>query len=110
MLECPERTVLRNAVVKQFCATIALVSNSVCCPHLVGVKQKVVEEEELVALNPRQKVALPLEEKESLSDSSRRFRFSLPSKQHKLGLPVGKVRTSSHAMEIISMCLLPWIA
>lgn len=49
-----------------------------------------VEEEQLVALNTRQKLAVPLIEKEVLSHDSRRFRFELPSKDHKLGLPIGK--------------------
>ena len=43
-----------------------------------------------VALNPREKLAMPLVEKEILSESVRRFRFGLPSKDHVLGLPVGK--------------------
>lgn len=43
-----------------------------------------------VALNTRQKLAVPLIEKEVLSKDSRRFRFGLPTKDHKLGLPVGK--------------------
>lgn len=50
-----------------------------------------VEEEALIALNPRQKLSVPLAEKEVLSDNSRRFRFTLPTEEHKLGLPVGKV-------------------
>lgn len=49
-----------------------------------------VEEEQLVALNTRQKLAVPLIEKEVLSHDSRRFRFELPTKDHKLGLPIGK--------------------
>lgn len=53
-------------------------------------KQKVVEEEKLIALNTRQKLAVPLLEKEVLSHDSRRFRFELPTKDHKLGLPIGK--------------------
>ncbi|CAM9210211.1 unnamed protein product [Discosporangium mesarthrocarpum] len=55
-----------------------------------GVTKKVVDDEALVALNPRKKIAVPLIEKESLSHNSRRFRFGLPTKEHKLGLPVGK--------------------
>jgi len=53
-------------------------------------EQKVVEEEKLIALNTRQKLAVPLIEKEVLSHDSRRFRFELPTKDHKLGLPIGK--------------------
>lgn len=49
-----------------------------------------MDEEELIALNTRQKMAVPLIEKEVLSHDSRRFRFELPSQNHKLGLPVGK--------------------
>lgn len=55
------------------------------------VEQKVIHEEELVALNTRQKLAVPLTEKMVLSSDSRRFRFGLPTSQHKLGLPIGKV-------------------
>lgn len=55
------------------------------------VEQKVINEEELVALNTRQKLAVPLTEKIVLSSDSRRFRFGLPTAQHKLGLPIGKV-------------------
>lgn len=43
-----------------------------------------------VALNTRQKLAVPLTEKEVLSKDTRRFRFGLPTKDHKLGLPIGK--------------------
>lgn len=64
-----------------------LLSNSPCVsPN----KQKVIQEEVEVALNTRQKLAVPLIEKEVLSPDSRRFRFALPSKSHKLGLPIGK--------------------
>lgn len=59
-------------------------------------EQKVVEEEELIALNPRQKLTVPLVEKEVLSDNSCRFRFALPTEEHKLGLPVGKVRLATY--------------
>nr|UXG49833.1 nitrate reductase [Saccharina japonica] len=51
---------------------------------------KVIQEEVEVALNTRQKLAVPLIEKEVLSSDSRRFRFGLPTKDHKLGLPIGK--------------------
>lgn len=53
-------------------------------------EQKVIQEEVEVALNTRQKLAAPLIEKEVLSCDSRRFRFGLPTKKHKLGLPIGK--------------------
>ena len=53
-------------------------------------EQKIIQEEVEVALNTRQKLAVPLIEKEVLSSDSRRFRFGLPSKNHKLGLPIGK--------------------
>lgn len=55
-----------------------------------GKADKLVEEEDLITLNPRQKLSLPLAEKEVLSDNSRRLRFTLPTEEHKLGLPVGK--------------------
>ena len=41
------------------------------------------------ALDPRKKVAVRLEEKKVLSHDTRLFRFSLPTKEHILGLPVG---------------------
>ena len=41
------------------------------------------------ALNPKQKVQVRLEEKQVLSHDTRLFRFSLPTKEHVLGLPVG---------------------
>lgn len=45
---------------------------------------------ELVALNPRQKIAFKLAEKIELSHNVRLFRFALQSPEHKFGLPVGK--------------------
>lgn len=50
------------------------------------------EQEVLFTLNPKKKVALPLAEKVVLTENSCRFRFSLPSEEHRLGLPIGKVR------------------
>lgn len=44
----------------------------------------------LVALNPKKRIAFKLVEKHVLSHNVRRFRFALPSPQHKFGLPVGK--------------------
>ncbi|GIL55781.1 hypothetical protein Vafri_11308 [Volvox africanus] len=44
----------------------------------------------LVALNPRQKIKLPLIERIELNHNTRIFRFGLPSTQHRVGLPVGK--------------------
>ena len=45
---------------------------------------------QLVALHPKQKVSVTLIEREELTHNTRRFRFALPSPEHKLGLPVGK--------------------
>jgi len=45
---------------------------------------------ELVALDPRKKIAFKLAEKIELSHNVRLFRFALQSPQHKFGLPVGK--------------------
>lgn len=53
---------------------------------------KDVEEGVLFTLNPKKWVPLPLAEKEVLTETSCRLRFSLPSEDHRLGLPVGKVR------------------
>ena len=38
---------------------------------------------------PAPQVALTLIEKETLSPDTRRFRFGLPSRRHRLGLPIG---------------------
>ncbi len=43
-----------------------------------------------VALNPKKRLKFKLVQKEELSHNVRRFRFALPSPQHKFGLPVGK--------------------
>jgi nitrate reductase (NAD(P)H) len=43
-----------------------------------------------VALEPRKKLSLPLIEKHELSHNVRRFRFGLPTPNHRFGLPVGK--------------------
>ena len=43
-----------------------------------------------VALNPRTRLRFRLAEKHALSHNVRRFRFALPTPQHRLGLPVGK--------------------
>ncbi|KAI8463380.1 MAG: nitrate reductase [Monoraphidium minutum] len=45
---------------------------------------------ELVALNPRKKLAVKLIERRELSHNVRLFRFGLPSPQHRFGLPTGK--------------------
>jgi len=42
-----------------------------------------------VALNPKKWMNFPLIEKEELSHDTRRFRFGLPTKEHRLGLPIG---------------------
>eukprot|EP00172_Hildenbrandia_rubra_P001963 Plantae.Rhodophyta-Hildenbrandia_rubra.ctg2606.p1 GENE.Plantae.Rhodophyta-Hildenbrandia_rubra.ctg2606~~Plantae.Rhodophyta-Hildenbrandia_rubra.ctg2606.p1 ORF type:complete len:614 (+),score=116.95 Plantae.Rhodophyta-Hildenbrandia_rubra.ctg2606:74-1843(+) len=42
-----------------------------------------------VALNPKKWIKFELVEKIELSHDTRRFRFALPSKTHRLGLPVG---------------------
>ena len=42
------------------------------------------------ALDPKKKIKLTLIEKEEITHDVRRFRFSLPSKKHILGLPVGR--------------------
>lgn len=44
----------------------------------------------LATLDPKKIISLPLTEKEELSHDTRRLRFSLLSKDHILGLPVGK--------------------
>jgi nitrate reductase (NAD(P)H) len=41
-------------------------------------------------LHPKQYVTLPLEKRIELSHDTRLFRFSLPSKEHELGLPIGQ--------------------
>lgn len=43
-----------------------------------------------IALNPKKRLKFKLVQKQELSHNVRRFRFALPSPQHKFGLPVGK--------------------
>uniref|UniRef100_A0A7S0L9G1 Nitrate reductase n=1 Tax=Coccolithus braarudii TaxID=221442 RepID=A0A7S0L9G1_9EUKA len=45
---------------------------------------------QLVALNPKQWVSLPLIKNDRLSPDTRLFRFELPTAQHALGLPTGQ--------------------
>jgi len=45
---------------------------------------------EKVTLKPKEYVTLPLEKRIELSHDTRLFRFSLPSSEHTLGLPVGQ--------------------
>lgn len=42
------------------------------------------------ALNPKERLPFKLVRKDVLSKDVRRFRFALPTPQHRLGLPVGK--------------------
>jgi len=63
-------------------------SGSPPLPPAATVKQ--VEDVAPVALQKGKWVTLPLEEKEVLSHDTRRFRFSLPSKMHELGLPTAQ--------------------
>lgn len=93
LLGCPPspRPVIPHKVLTFIFASMIVPRRMRLCWLPIG-EQKVVEEEELIALNPRQKLAVPLVEKEVLSDNSCRFRFALPTEEHKLGLPVGKVR------------------
>ncbi|KAL3687448.1 hypothetical protein R1sor_013757 [Riccia sorocarpa] len=48
------------------------------------------EDTDLVALNPKERIAFQLIEKEDLSATICKLRFALQSKEHILGLPVGK--------------------
>ncbi len=48
------------------------------------------QQQQLVTLNPREKVTLRLTERIEVSHNTRIFRFALPSPQHVLGLPVGR--------------------
>lgn len=45
---------------------------------------------DLIALNPKKRIPFKLVLKDSLSRNVRRFRFALPSSEHRFGLPVGK--------------------
>lgn len=59
--------------------------------HANGVANGVANgSAELVALDPRKKIAFKLAEKVELSHNVRLFRFALQSPEHKFGLPVGK--------------------
>lgn len=55
----------------------------------VSVAEERVEED-LVVLQGRGKVDLPLVHREDLNHNTRLYRFGLPSAAHRLGLPVGK--------------------
>jgi hypothetical protein len=48
------------------------------------------ETTDLVALNPKKKLAFELVEKIELSTNTRLFRFALQSPNHRLGLPIGQ--------------------
>jgi nitrate reductase (NAD(P)H) len=50
----------------------------------------VPEQSAPVALSPKKRLKFKLVDKQVLSHNVRRFRFALPSQQHKFGLPVGK--------------------
>lgn len=41
-------------------------------------------------VNPDEKYALPLVNKEIISHDTRKFRFKLPTGEHILGLPIGQ--------------------
>ncbi len=47
-------------------------------------------QDELVTLNPREKISLVMTERIEVSPNSRIYRFALPSPKHALGLPCGK--------------------
>lgn len=53
-------------------------------------KAGTANETNLVALNPKKKIAFALTEKIELSHNTRLFRFALQSPRHRLGLPVGQ--------------------
>jgi len=53
----------------------------------------------LVTLNPKVPVDLKLTEKITLSHNVRKFRFALPTPEHRLGLPVGKHFTVEYTGE-----------
>ena len=55
-------------------------------------------------------VKLPLETRQELSSDTRLFRFALPSKQHRLGLPVGQhlfIKAKSPAGKIVMRAYTP---
>ena len=63
-------------------------------------------QDELVALDPRQKISLKMTERIEVSPDSRIYRFALPSEKHKLGLPwwVTDVCNSSAAAMYVPDC------
>jgi nitrate reductase (NAD(P)H) len=63
---------------------------SVASTAAPAAKQQAAAATELVALNPREKIAFKLAEKIELSHNVRLFRFALQSPQHRFGLAVGK--------------------
>lgn len=58
--------------------------------NLLGGEEKKKRKTNPVALSPDEWKAFPLIEIEDISHDVKRFRFGLPSPQHRLGLPIGQ--------------------
>lgn len=59
-------------------------------PENGGKTSEMSIDDKLTLADPQTKYALPLIEREEISHDTRRFRFRLPTQQHRLGLPVGQ--------------------
>ncbi|KAI4337766.1 hypothetical protein L6164_016142 [Bauhinia variegata] len=66
----------------------SMLGNGTQATHLDPIKEVIPQRP--VALNPREKIQCKLISKTSISHDVRRFRFSLPSEDQVMGLPVGK--------------------
>jgi hypothetical protein len=62
----------------------------------------------MIALNPKKRLKFLLIEKHNESHNLRRFRFALPTPQHRFGLPVGK-HVYIYGMYVNTSTLIAWI-
>ncbi|MEW5308874.1 MAG: hypothetical protein WDW38_000798 [Sanguina aurantia] len=71
-------------------AVAAVADKDVIMQAVMAAKEAIASDEAPVALQPRDRIKLPLIEKIEVSHNTRIFRFGLPTPQHRLGLPIGK--------------------
>lgn len=83
-----------SAIDELFELCIGVIGNSPLPAAVLKNAPPVVDDtpelDSLVTLNPKVPVDLKLTEKITLSHNVRKFRFALPTPEHRLGLPVGK--------------------
>lgn len=70
--------------------TVAVAAHFYFSPKSKNGSSKQKSKKQRTLLDSQTKYQLPLIEKEEISHDTRRFRFSLPSKEHVLGLPIGQ--------------------